>query len=357
VKKVLSLFFLISWFLSANGQELAVDFSFDTVCFGSMTRFQSLCVITDTVSPPRDSIISLSWDLNGDGKFDDGEGPKDSIVFNEAGLFSVGLKAVTLLGVAKSRYKLVPCNKVTASFLFNAGCVLEPVQFSNKSTVLGSNEITYFWSFGDGTTAQGIKDPTHSYTSPANYTVKLLARFRTPKPLGCPDSVSKVITVKASPVLQLSFSGDTVMYLGDTLFVSLVGKYDSIRWSTGSVNQTIMILKGGYYWVRGYSGSCYGQDGFTVTIKEKGKEPVISNLFTPNGDGYNDRWTILNLNQFSPCDVSVYDRYGLKVFSSSSYQNDWDGTFNGKALQNDTYYYFLRCKDNVLYKGNVSILK
>ena len=97
--------------------------------------------------------------------------------------------------------------------------------------------------------------------------------------------------------------------------------------------------------------------GFNVTIKEPGTEPVIGNIFTPNGDGHNDHWEILNLADFKPCRVNVFDRYGTQVFSSSDYKNDWDGSYNGKQLANDTYYYFVRCYDDVLYKGNVNILK
>jgi len=49
-------------------------------------------------------------------------------------------------------------------------CVNENVQFINNTT----NAITYAWDFGDGITSTE-SDPTHIYTTPGNYLVKLTA--------------------------------------------------------------------------------------------------------------------------------------------------------------------------------------
>jgi gliding motility-associated-like protein len=96
---------------------------------------------------------------------------------------------------------------------------------------------------------------------------------------------------------------------------------------------------------------------FTAETREYGDEPEVEELFTPNGDGFNDHWEILNLVKMAPCETEVYNRRGERVFSSSDYNNDWDGTWKGKSLPNDTYYYFVRCYNKKLAKGTVNILK
>ncbi len=58
-------------------------------------------------------------------------------------------------------------------------------------------------------------------------------------------------------------------------------------------------------------------------------EPVkleIPNVFTPNGDGYNDRFEIKGLESCSKRQLMVFNKYGKLVYKSNSYENNWDGS-------------------------------
>lgn len=71
------------------------------------------------------------------------------------------------------------------------GCVPFTVQFQNNST----SAINYVWNFGDGSPTTTAVNPSHTYTTAGNYTVKLYAS----NPNGCTfsiDSISIAITVK-----------------------------------------------------------------------------------------------------------------------------------------------------------------
>lgn len=344
---------LVSWQLPSNAQELIFGFTYDTVCLGDVTHFTAF-PSPDTINTPNDSIVSWSWDLEGTGIFSDPTGPDESISYTKAGIHTVGLKVTTFKGLVKVIYRLVPVNHMQAFFTAVAGCLQEPVIFYNESNVEGDTAVFWFWRFGDGSIAPGVKNPTHSYSDTGQYEATLLAGFSN----GCFDSISQTVTVGGNPVVTLDFSRDTVMRTGDTLIASVVGVYDSVIWSDDSRNNSILITQAGYYSVKAYKGACYGQRGFNVIVKEpSGGGPKIMTLFTPNNDGFNDLWEILNLADVKPCQVNVFDRYGTQVLSNGDYQNNWDGTFNGKRLANDTYYYFVRCFDQVLYKGNVNILR
>ncbi len=62
--------------------------------------------------------------------------------------------------------------------------------------------------------------------------------------------------------------------------------------------------------------------------------------FTPNGDGFYDKWVLTNgLSCTKNITVNVYNRYGSKVYESKNYNNDWDGTYKGKPVPDGTYYY------------------
>lgn len=88
----------------------------------------------------------------------------------------------------------------------------------------------------------------------------------------------------------------------------------------------------------------------------------IMNAFTPNGDGMNDRWLVTNGAACTKrISVAVYNRYGGIVYKNDNYNNDWDGTFNGKPVADGTYYYSIVyttiTNHTISLKGDVTILR
>ena len=85
-------------------------------------------------------------------------------------------------------------------------------------------------------------------------------------------------------------------------------------------------------------GGCISADEVLVKLL---KFPIIPNTFTPNNDGINDTWRIDYLNSYPDNRVQVFTRSGTVVFESKGYNKPWDGTFKGKPLPFDTYYYII----------------
>jgi gliding motility-associated-like protein len=71
---------------------------------------------------------------------------------------------------------------------------------------------------------------------------------------------------------------------------------------------------------------------------------TIPTVFSPNGDGVNDVWDIINLDAYTNCVLTVYDRGGGIVFKSVGYNTPWNGTRNGSLLDTGTYYYVIDLK-------------
>jgi len=85
---------------------------------------------------------------------------------------------------------------------------------------------------------------------------------------------------------------------------------------------------------------------------------LVSNLLTPNGDGYNDTWYIDNVDFYSDCEVSIYNRFGNLLYNKKGYKNDWDGKHNGQELPDGTYYYVIKCLGATdVFKGGITILR
>jgi gliding motility-associated-like protein len=126
-----------------------------------------------------------------------------------------------------------------------------------------------------------------------------------------------------------------------------------------------------------YSINYEKETGFSlvVEVKDNGKPPlsdtatikinvtnleenqlIITNLFTPNNDGYNDTWVVDFPGQVSDFELFIFDIAGSLVYHTTSYQNDWNGTSNGKPLPEGTYYYLFKSSDGTkIYKGFIDI--
>ena len=78
----------------------------------------------------------------------------------------------------------------------------------------------------------------------------------------------------------------------------------------------------------------------------------IMTVFTPNGDGVNETWEVLGLQNFPNNTVKIYNRWGNLVYEKEYYTGDWDGTSNGRIVIDEsgklpvgTYYYIIDLGD------------
>jgi gliding motility-associated-like protein len=101
-------------------------------------------------------------------------------------------------------------------------------------------------------------------------------------------------------------------------------------------------------------------DMVTVTVLAREELNVIPKVFTPNGDPIGETWTWPDhiLSQYSGCTLTIYSRFGKKVFEMVSYDNSWNGTSsNGVKLEDDAYFYVIECSDGQKTTGGVRIVR
>ncbi|HYK76433.1 MAG TPA: MBG domain-containing protein [Daejeonella sp.] len=105
------------------------------------------------------------------------------------------------------------------------------------------------------------------------------------------------------------------------------------------------------------ANGCSSSEQITIQVLEDYKFDA-NNVITPNGDGFNDKWEIKNIDYYPDNEVKVYDRNGKLMYSKKGYKNDWDGTYNGSPLAEDTYYYYVDFGPGYgILKGYVSIVR
>jgi gliding motility-associated-like protein len=88
--------------------------------------------------------------------------------------------------------------------------------------------------------------------------------------------------------------------------------------------------------------------------------PILSfecpNVITPNSDGKNDFFDIENLPEYT--EVIILNRWGNVVFSSSNYQNNWDGKdTSGKELADGVYTYKFTTETGTIGHGFVHLVR
>lgn len=108
------------------------------------------------------------------------------------------------------------------------------------------------------------------------------------------------------------------------------------------------------------NGVCSITDEVTVFVEE-GLE--IPNTFSPNGDGINDTWDILGIENFPDCSIQIFTRWGQIVYQATGYSKEkrWDGrSKSGKELASGAYYYVINLRDDAYeqpIKGTVSLIR
>lgn len=222
-------------------------------------------------------------------------------------------------------------------------CLGDSIQFTSTSNGVDGTIVSWRWDLGDNTTDTTVGF-WHTYSAAQTYNVSHYAY----NSFGCvSDTITKPVIIDGYPTLD---AGPDVYMLQGTSVVlnpSVTNAGTTVQYLWTGPNLSSLIVKNPVaapandqqYIIRVVNGlGCGTQDTMWVRLY---RAPVIPNAFSPNGDGINDKWDITNLVTYSSARVQVFDRYGHLVFSSTGYDNAWDGTTNGKPLPVGVYYYVI----------------
>ncbi len=88
----------------------------------------------------------------------------------------------------------------------------------------------------------------------------------------------------------------------------------------------------------------------------------VPTAFTPNNDGLNDKFWPHNAIKAENLVFKVYNRWGQLVFQSQTWQDKWDGTFNGVPQPAGVYVWMLSythrdTQQKVFKKGTVTLIR
>lgn len=203
-------------------------------------------------------------------------------------------------------------------------------------------DANYVWTWEGGE----FTGAEFTVTEPGNYVLTITSDNN------CPKSFPFEIESPAQPIIANIEFGDTYIIVeaegsGGLIEYSL----NNVIWQTNPRFDN--LIKG---------------EEYIVYVRENGCEaamkvvtfPMIPNFISPNGDGYNDAWTIRGIDFSEQSNVKIFDRYG-KIFVDSTPLNIfvWSGKYLGRPVPSGDYWYIITTVGqndiSMKYVGHISV--
>ena len=179
-----------------------------------------------------------------------------------------------------------------------------------------------------------------TYNQSGNYKLELQSN------MGC-DSIH---------LLNLTIEPDVIIYDTISAFEHYLWPINKVLYIEGGIYQTA------YKTWRG----CDSLLVLVLEIKRKG-QIYIPNVFTPNGDGINDRFMVFSSPEIISIDhLLIYDRWGELLFEETNFapndfQYGWNGIFRNQHLNPAVFVYVVEWTDREgekhIEKGDVTLLR
>ena len=215
------------------------------------------------------------------------------------------------------------------------------VPFQTYELDSGLNDVDYdfVWTF-QGNTIPGAISATYTATQVGTYTV-----VATNSTTNCVSNIASAVVTATNPATSLTVTQSEYFSDNATLVVTVTG---------GNGTLLYQLDQGALQESNVFTGVTGGTHDITV-VDTQGctyltQEVLVIDYpkyFTPNGDGYNDTWNIIGLNQ-PDAKLFIFDRYGklLKQLSATTASEGWNGIYNNEKLPSTDYWFTLDYTEN-----------
>lgn len=166
------------------------------------------------------------------------------------------------------------------------------------------------------------------------------------------------IQVAFVDVPEFTLGNDTALCMDSSLVLG-AGQLDAIIWSDGTSADSITINGTGTYWVQGQLNGCTVGDTLAVQLIYCDTEFEMPNIFTPNGDGHNDRFSTLHDIHIENALLTIHGRWGDRLFTTANINKGWNGEINGEPCPEGTYYWMIEygTLERRSKQGHVTLLR
>jgi gliding motility-associated-like protein len=336
---------------------------FDTICAGDTITYKVI-----NKDCPIFKNVNFSWIFEGADGPDSIFGNTVKITYSDTGFFNkwvFGSNTFNLDSswVFRSENIVLPCPP-TANFTSNKQkiCSNECIQFTDKSTRLPNNWQWYFEG-GSPATYIGKEPPPICYTDTGKYDVQLIvnSNYGTDTLL-----LTDYIEVIAGPELLLPINQNFLLKEGDSITLQACAIGNTYQWQPNTsviyIDDTLLQIQPDetilYTNTISTSNGCSLTCSYTVKVQSG---LLLPTAFSPNQDGLNDIFRILNTN-ITLHGFSIYNRWGQQIFYTNRLNEGWDGTYLNQAQPIEVYtwvvdYTITKTGKQKAAKGNVSLVR
>ncbi len=249
-------------------------------------------------------------------------------------------------------------------------CVGQLVPLSAEVIPLDSF-YTYNWSPAAYLNNNTLSNPVFSTGVAGDYVISA----NVINAYGCGGTGTGTLHVMPLATVAVSPGTTTTIPLGEQVQLDAVNltPYPLIYWwsppdgslSNPNINNPIAIPADSTTYVVHVMNQWGCQDSAAVTILvDNSSSEYVPTAFTPNGDGINDVFRIMNMHFQKLVLFEVYNRWGQVVYQNSNsneHAKGWDGTFNGVPQEMGIYYYQIIVAkpggEQKIYKGDVTLIR
>ena len=285
-------------------------------------------------------------------------------IYTDTGPFNVNLRVTSNGGCLHDTTILL--NTIHPQPIVNFGiskseiCLRDAVFLTDSTNSMDGVTVEWYWDLGNGTT-RDTRNVLYIYPVAKAYNISLY----TINSRGCKSEVlSKPIRVNPYPVVDAG--PDRTVLEGATITINATATGNNLQylWTPATYLNNKIVLTPKcidskfdilYTLEVTGPGGCTTPDEMFVDVL---KVPWIPNTFSPNNDGIHDAWEILYLDEYPTNHTQVFTRAGQLVFESRGYYKAWNGTYKGKPLPVDIYYYIIEPgSGRDPFTGYVTIIK
>lgn len=175
---------------------------------------------------------------------------------------------------------------------------------------------------------------------------------------GC-VAVSNKIEIKNYDKLVLAQAPDSKICTISGEQINLVAEagFAHYYWNNVQGQNTLLVTKPGDYLLTVEdSNGC--KANVTYKVIPWCEEIFVPNTFSPNGDGINDIWRVVGLEDDPAASVEIYNRHGSLMYKGRGSSAVWDGKINSSEAAIGVYYYIIKTKNSVKpVKGSLMVVR
>jgi len=143
--------------------------------------------------------------------------------------------------------------------------------------------------------------------------------------------------VEVDSLIEPDLGRDTTLCDGEEWTYFYPGENGSLLWQDGDTSTVYTVSAEGTYIVEATAGACMATDSVNIIVVDCTLE--IPNVFTPNGDGRNDRFLPRFGNGIQVVKLVIRNRWGRVVYTTENMLFGWDGYLDGAPASAGEYYF------------------